>query len=148
MTRIRSAADCAAALTGQILAYSGKAGPVFEAVDVSQLARGMLDLLRAAVSEPTRIAAVTRFTAPFGKLRDALNRDARSRIGSRLDAIEVVKRDQSGRAASFALRGAQQQVLRGEDLRARHPLEGFVQHAHRARVAVMERLTEQFVALR
>jgi stage II sporulation protein D len=59
-----------------------------------------------------------RFTAPFGKLRDALNRDARSRIGSRLDAIDVVKRDQSGRAASFALRGAQQQVLRGEDLRA------------------------------
>jgi signal transduction histidine kinase len=57
LTRIRSAADCAAALTGQILAYSGKAGAAFEAVDVSQLARGMLDLLRAAVSEPTRIAA-------------------------------------------------------------------------------------------
>jgi stage II sporulation protein D len=59
-----------------------------------------------------------RFAAPFGKLRDALNRDSRSRVGSRLDAIEVVRRDQSGRAASFALRGAQPQVLRGEDLRA------------------------------
>jgi signal transduction histidine kinase/CheY-like chemotaxis protein len=58
LTRIRAAADCAAALTGQILAYSGKAAPAFEAVDVSRLARGMLDLLRAAVSEPTRIAAV------------------------------------------------------------------------------------------
>jgi stage II sporulation protein D len=59
-----------------------------------------------------------RFAAPFGKLRDALNRDSRSRVGSRLDAIEIVKRDPSGRAASFAVRGAQQQVLRGEDLRA------------------------------
>jgi signal transduction histidine kinase/CheY-like chemotaxis protein len=58
LTRIRSAADCAAALTGQILAYAGKGGPAFEPVDVSRLARGMLDLLRAVVSEHTRIGAM------------------------------------------------------------------------------------------
>jgi stage II sporulation protein D len=75
--------------------------------------------LKAASDEQPSLSHRTwRFAVPFGKLRDALNRDRRSRVGKRLDAIDVVKRDASGRVATVALRGDRRVVLRGDDLRA------------------------------
>ena len=47
----------------------------------------------------------------------ALNADARTRIGSRLDRVEVSRRDDAGRAVSVTLKGAQQRTVRGEDFR-------------------------------
>ena len=48
----------------------------------------------------------------------ALNSDARTRVGTRLDSISVVDRDASGRAATVAINGQQGRLVRGEDLRA------------------------------
>jgi stage II sporulation protein D len=47
----------------------------------------------------------------------ALNADARTRIGSRLDRVEVSRRDDAGRVVSVTLKGAQQRTVRGEDFR-------------------------------
>lgn len=58
------------------------------------------------------------YTVPAAALREALNADPRTRVGSRLDALQVVDRDSSGRAATVALRGRQERLVRGEDLRA------------------------------
>jgi len=58
------------------------------------------------------------FSATGDALRDALNRDARTAVGARLTGIEIVGRDESGRAATVALRGEHDRVIRGEDLRA------------------------------
>ena len=48
----------------------------------------------------------------------ALNGDARTRVGDRLDSIEVLDRDEAGRAGRIALHGRTVAVLRGEELRA------------------------------
>jgi stage II sporulation protein D (peptidoglycan lytic transglycosylase) len=96
-------ADCGGSTTSADAVWGGRALPYLKA---------------SSDTQPSLSHRSWRFAVPFGKLREALNRDPRSRVGRRLDAIEIVKRDESGRAASFALRGDQRQVLRGEDLRA------------------------------
>jgi stage II sporulation protein D len=58
------------------------------------------------------------FTTTGDALRDAFNRDGRTAVGVRLTGIEIVGRDDSGRAATIALRGEHDRVVRGEDLRA------------------------------
>jgi len=58
-----------------------------------------------------------KFEAPKTAVLRALNGDARTRIGARLDAIDVLDRDQAGRAERIALRGAQDREVRGEALR-------------------------------
>jgi len=58
------------------------------------------------------------FTTSGDALRDAFNRDGRTAVGVRLTGIEIVGRDDSGRAATIALRGEHDRVVRGEDLRA------------------------------
>jgi CheY-like chemotaxis protein len=55
LARIEAAAEHAAALTGQMLTYSGKASIAPSSIDLSRLARDMLDLLRASVSEKCRL---------------------------------------------------------------------------------------------
>jgi stage II sporulation protein D len=55
---------------------------------------------------------------PREELRAALNGDTRSRVGRVLEAIEIRKRDGSGRVVEVALAGEQRHLLRGEDLRA------------------------------
>ena len=47
----------------------------------------------------------------------ALNADARTRVGARLDALQVVERDTAGRAERIAVHGASERVVRGEELR-------------------------------
>jgi stage II sporulation protein D len=50
-------------------------------------------------------------------LRVALNADARSAVGRRLDGIKIQHGDVSGRAAEIALTGEHDFVIRGEELR-------------------------------
>lgn len=52
------------------------------------------------------------------QLRAALNKDARTAVGARLDALSVDSRDASGRAAMVTIRGERRLTVRGEDLRA------------------------------
>jgi len=52
------------------------------------------------------------------QLRAALNKDARTAVGARLDALSVDSRDASGRAAVVSIRGERRLAVRGEDLRA------------------------------
>jgi len=68
--------------------------------------------------QPSLSHRTWRVAIPTARLRDALNRDRRSRVGRRLDNIAIVTRDASGRAATVAVRGEQDRVIRGEDLRA------------------------------
>jgi stage II sporulation protein D len=58
-----------------------------------------------------------RYEATAGAVRDALNADARTRVGPRLDSIVVVDRDEAGRAERVAIEGAEARVVRGETLR-------------------------------
>jgi stage II sporulation protein D len=48
----------------------------------------------------------------------ALNADPRTRVGSRVDAIQVTARDASGRAATVRIQGRVERILKGEELRA------------------------------
>jgi stage II sporulation protein D len=58
-----------------------------------------------------------RFEASRSAVQRALNADPRTRIGARLDGIQVLDRDRAGRAERIALHGAQERVVRGEPLR-------------------------------
>jgi stage II sporulation protein D len=58
------------------------------------------------------------FSTTADAIRKALNQDPRTAVGARFTAIDVLVRDDSGRAASLALRGERYRVVRGEDLRA------------------------------
>lgn len=51
-------------------------------------------------------------------LRKALNGDARTAVGRRLEGLRVASRDDSGRAAEFELRGEANKRVRGDALRA------------------------------
>lgn len=55
---------------------------------------------------------------PAERLRAALNADARSQIGRRLDGMEIQARDVSGRASRIEIAGEHDVTLRGEELRA------------------------------
>jgi stage II sporulation protein D len=59
-----------------------------------------------------------RFEIDESRLRAALDRDARTRVGGRLQTLRVVARDGAGRAAGVEIVGRERRVVRGEDLRA------------------------------
>ena len=52
------------------------------------------------------------------ELRDALNQNDRTSVGSHLRGIEVLRRDGTGRAVSVRLDGKRDPIVRGEELRA------------------------------
>ena len=58
-----------------------------------------------------------RYDAAVPVVQRALNTDARTRVGTRLDRIEVLDRDPAGRAGRIALHGAEDRIVRGETLR-------------------------------
>jgi stage II sporulation protein D (peptidoglycan lytic transglycosylase) len=58
------------------------------------------------------------FSTGAEALRSALNRDPRTAVGTRFTGIDVNSRDEGGRATSLTVRGSQDRVVRGEDLRA------------------------------
>ena len=59
-----------------------------------------------------------RFSIDVERLRDALNQDARTRVGGRLDRITIVERDVAMRTAHVVLDGQRAPMVRGEVLRA------------------------------
>jgi stage II sporulation protein D len=58
------------------------------------------------------------YAIPVDALAAALNADPRTRVGSRVDAIQVTARDASGRAVTVSIRGRVERILKGEELRA------------------------------
>ena len=58
-----------------------------------------------------------RYETSRAAVQEALNGDPRTRVGSRLDGIEVLERDEAGRAEQVALHGAEQRLVRGDALR-------------------------------
>ena len=58
------------------------------------------------------------FAVTESDLRRALNSDPRTAVGSTLHRIEVVDRDESGRAGLLTLAGARAPMVRAEELRA------------------------------
>ena len=59
-----------------------------------------------------------RFTRTRDEIRVALNKDRRTSVGARLEAISIVARDEAGRVELAALDGERSPIVRGEELRA------------------------------
>ena len=62
--------------------------------------------------------AAWRFAAAEPELLAALNADERTRVGARLDRIDVIERDAAGRARLARLDGSVSRGVTGEELRA------------------------------
>ncbi len=58
-----------------------------------------------------------RYVAPRAATLRALNADPRTRVGARLDGIQILERDGAGRAGRIALQGSRERIVRGEELR-------------------------------
>ena len=58
-----------------------------------------------------------QFAPDMAALRRALNADKRTRVGSFLNRIDVVRRDSTGRAQLIAIDGERSPVIRGEEFR-------------------------------
>jgi stage II sporulation protein D len=58
-----------------------------------------------------------RYETTRSALLAALNTDPRTRVGRRLDGVQVLERDRAGRAERIALHGTAERIVRGEPLR-------------------------------
>lgn len=75
-------------------------------------------LLSVADDGPAEEAhAVWRYETTRTALVAALNRDPRTRVGARLDGVQVLDRDAAGRAERIAIHGTEERIVRGEALR-------------------------------
>jgi stage II sporulation protein D len=63
------------------------------------------------------VHATWHYQAVRSAIQRALNGDPRTRVGSRLDGVEILERDPAGRAEKIALHGAEERIVRGEALR-------------------------------
>jgi stage II sporulation protein D len=61
--------------------------------------------------------AAWRYSVTANDMIAALNADGRTRVGGRLDGIQVLDRDAAGRAERVAIHGSQERIVRGEELR-------------------------------
>jgi stage II sporulation protein D len=61
--------------------------------------------------------AAWRYEASRSAVLAALNKDPRTRVGARLDGIQVIERDGAGRAERVAIHGTEERIVRGETLR-------------------------------
>lgn len=61
--------------------------------------------------------ATWRYETSRVALLAALNRDPRTHAGSRIDSLQVLDRDEAGRAEQIAIHGAEERIVRGETLR-------------------------------
>jgi stage II sporulation protein D len=121
------ASDAARATAGEVLWYDGAAADAVFHADCGGHTSAAADvwggvappyLVGTADDGPAEAAhGAWRYDAPRGALQRALNADARTRVGPRLDGIQVLDRDPAGRAERVALHGSQERVVRGELLR-------------------------------
>jgi stage II sporulation protein D len=58
-----------------------------------------------------------KYQASGAAVLRAINADARTRVGARLDSLQILERDDAGRAERIALHGASERIVRGEELR-------------------------------
>jgi stage II sporulation protein D len=61
--------------------------------------------------------SVWSYAAGRAEVQRALNADPRTRVGARLDGIEVLNRDAAGRAERVAVHGTQERIVRADTLR-------------------------------
>lgn len=75
-------------------------------------------LVSVADDGPAEAAHATwRYAASRAAVLGALNKDPRTRAGSRLDGLQVLDRDHAGRVERIAIHGAEERIVRGETLR-------------------------------
>jgi len=96
-------ADCGGSTAAADAVWGGRALPYL---------RALADNLPAETHRPWQVRATTE------NVRQMLNADSRTAVGSRLDEIDVVTRDESGRAAGLGVRGERSYTVRGDVLRA------------------------------
>ena len=96
-------ADCGGSTAAADAVWGGRAVPYL---------RGVPDDLPVDTHRTWRVRSSSE------DIRQALNADARTAVGTRLDAIEVVARDDSGRAAGLDVRGERSYSIKGDVLRA------------------------------
>lgn len=96
-------ADCGGATTSADAVWGGPARPYL---------RSVVDALPAETHRPWQIAI------PAEQLRQALDADPRTDVGRQLASINVVSRDESGRAAELTVRGQHTYSVRGDVLRS------------------------------
>jgi len=58
-----------------------------------------------------------KYEATRADVLRALNTDPRTRVGVRLERLQVLERDSAGRVERIALHGASERIVRGEDIR-------------------------------
>ncbi len=97
-------ADCGGATSSADSVWGGPAPPYLRGVDDA-----------FCVMRP---ATPWRHTATASLVRQALNRDPRTRVGTRFVGVEVVDRDSAGRAVRVRLRGDRTTDVRAEVFRA------------------------------
>lgn len=111
--------------TGLVVAYGTQlAETVFHAdcggatTDASDVwGRVVPYLIRRVDDLPAPTHRPWQFVATTDQLRTALNADTRSTVGRRLDALDVVARDQSDRVMSITARGESSATLKGDTFR-------------------------------
>ncbi len=75
-------------------------------------------LVSAADDGPaTGSHATWRYDTNEAALRAALNKDPRTNVGISLRGIQILERDEAGRAERVAIHGAAERIVRGEELR-------------------------------
>ena len=127
-SRFAAAAEAAASRTsGQILTFEGRAADALFHSDcggrtaaASAVWGGApVAYLRAIVDDVPQGAHRTwRVAVGANELRAALNADPRTAVGKSLSAIDVMTRDDSGRAAAVSVRGEHSSAVKGDLLRA------------------------------
>lgn len=122
-----AAREAVARTTGRVLVYGGRVaetlyhsdcGGSTAAADAVWGGRGVPYLRAVPDDLPADTHRPWTVSATADELRTALNGDARTTVGRTLEAIEVLSRDESGRAAGLGVRGELTYTIRGDVLRA------------------------------
>jgi stage II sporulation protein D len=126
-SRFASAAEAASSRTnGQILTFDGRAADALFHADcggrtaaASAVWGGApVAYLQAIVDDVPQGAHRTwRVAVSANELRAALNADPRTEVGNSLSAIDIVTRDDSGRAATVTVRGQRSSAVKGDVFR-------------------------------
>jgi stage II sporulation protein D len=95
-------ADCGGATTSADAVWGGPARPYL---------RTVTDNLPAETHRPWQVSI------PAEQLRQALDADPRTDVGRTLTGIEILSRDESGRASGLTVRGERTYTVRGDVLR-------------------------------
>jgi stage II sporulation protein D len=123
----RQSADAVERTTGTVLWFgSGPADALFHADCGGRTSRaddvwrglGRPYLVSVLDDGPAQaVHAAWRYEATDAVVLSALNKDVRTRVGVRLNGIQILDRDPTGRAEQIALHGSEERIVRGEDLR-------------------------------